>query len=526
MASYGFGPTGANAVKVRPTTGVADPYNAQTWFQDATAAGKKDGTIINSAWLNQIIAERLEFSAASGVAINSNIGNDDFLLRAVVALITQKIAATALTAPTITAMLDAHLSQSWRTNPDAADIITLLDAALGTSWRTVTQTDIDTSVTAAINALKGTVGGALDTLEEIEDALGNDPNLAATLTTLIANETATRAAADTAEATARAAADALLVPFASIINDLTTGGTAVPLSAQQGVALKAITDALTTALAAEATTRATNDTAEATARAAADTAIQALITALTTLSGMAAGSTNLGSFTGSTIADNVDIKVALQALETAVEAAGNGAFGTMALQNAIAVAITGGAINGTAIGTTTPALGTFTDVSATGLGKVGTLHVATTDVLQMLFDGALAFNYYKTADLFAVSNLYAASAQITGSATIGNDLTVTDDVTVGGDIGIAGRLAVAVNAFVVDQLNKRIGTKAVPLVTADFDGGTDAIAIPRGTTAQRPAAPLAGYDRWNTTTGMREWWDGAAWVNPASAATQAIGSII
>lgn len=41
-------------------------------------------------------------------------------------------------------------------------------------------------------------------------------------------------------------------------------------------------------------------------------------------------------------------------------------YGTMALQNANAVAITGGAINGTAIGSTTPAAGTFTTLTATG----------------------------------------------------------------------------------------------------------------------------------------------------------------
>ena len=42
---------------------------------------------------------------------------------------------------------------------------------------------------------------------------------------------------------------------------------------------------------------------------------------LQTLSGVAGGSTNLGTFTGSTIADNQTIKASLQALETAVESA-------------------------------------------------------------------------------------------------------------------------------------------------------------------------------------------------------------
>ena len=40
-----------------------------------------------------------------------------------------------------------------------------------------------------------------------------------------------------------------------------------------------------------------------------------------TLSGVAQNAEDLGTFTGSTISDNVTVKAALQALETAVEAA-------------------------------------------------------------------------------------------------------------------------------------------------------------------------------------------------------------
>lgn len=46
---------------------------------------------------------------------------------------------------------------------------------------------------------------------------------------------------------------------------------------------------------------------------------QQLSDALTTLSGVASNSTNLGTFTGTTIADNLTIKAAIQALETALE---------------------------------------------------------------------------------------------------------------------------------------------------------------------------------------------------------------
>ena len=53
------------------------------------------------------------------------------------------------------------------------------------------------------------------------------------------------------------------------------------------------------------------------------------ITDLQTLQGVSTGSTTLGTFTGSTINDNVDIKTALQELETQLDSvAGGGAQAT------------------------------------------------------------------------------------------------------------------------------------------------------------------------------------------------------
>ena len=61
-------------------------------------------------------------------------------------------------------------------------------------------------------------------------------------------------------------------------------------------------------------------------RADSITAHRTDINNLQTLSGVADGSTSLATFTGGTIADNSTIKAALQALETAVEAAGGSNF--------------------------------------------------------------------------------------------------------------------------------------------------------------------------------------------------------
>lgn len=70
---------------------------------------------------------------------------------------------------------------------------------------------------------------------------------------------------------------------------------------------------------------------------------------LQTLAGVTGGATNLGTFTGSTITDNVTIKAALQELETAVEAAGAGNASTT-VAGAVELATNAEAQAGTATG--------------------------------------------------------------------------------------------------------------------------------------------------------------------------------
>ena len=59
-------------------------------------------------------------------------------------------------------------------------------------------------------------------------------------------------------------------------------------------------------------------------------------------------------------------------------------------------------------------------------------------------------------------------------------------------------------------------------------GGTGAVTLTTGTTAQRPGAPVVGMERWNTTTGAKEIWDGSAWTNYAleTAITAAITAAV
>ena len=48
---------------------------------------------------------------------------------------------------------------------------------------------------------------------------------------------------------------------------------------------------------------------------------------------------------------------------------------------------------------------------------------------------------------------------------------------------------------------------------------TGALAMPTGTTAQRPSSPIAGQMRYNTTTQQIEVYDGSSWIGMSQTAT-------
>lgn len=59
--------------------------------------------------------------------------------------------------------------------------------------------------------------------------------------------------------------------------------------------------------------------------------------------------------------------------------------------------------------------------------------------------------------------------------------------------------------------NVGIGSTA-PTVSVDISEKTDAVALPVGTTAQRPATAYGGYIRWNSTSSALEVYNGTNWV--------------
>jgi len=135
--------------------------------------------------------------------------------------------------------------------------------------------------------------GALDTLNELAAALGDDASIASSLTTLInANETHIDNVAT----------------LSGVAKDSTDLGTFSGTTIADDQTIKAALQALETSV-------------ESKGSSASLTSVTTTANNAYTLAGVTQDATNLGTFSGSTIADSDSIKDALQALETAVEAA-------------------------------------------------------------------------------------------------------------------------------------------------------------------------------------------------------------
>ena len=214
----------------------------------------------------------------------------------------------------------------------------------------------------AITNLVDGAPGALDTLNELAAALNDDANAASTLTTAInANEThidnlATLTGLNKDTTNFGSFSGSTLTDnstLKSILQDIETAHEEVDGNANDLISLSGLAENTTVfspsggdadftgttlggtdytvksalqALGTKADANASAITSEASTRASADTTLtnaQNELTAnqddLITLTGVDENDTDLGSFTGSTIADSSTIKAALQALETACE---------------------------------------------------------------------------------------------------------------------------------------------------------------------------------------------------------------
>lgn len=114
-----------------------------------------------------------------------------------------------------------------------------------------------------------------------------------------------------------------------------------------------------------------------------------------------------------------------------------GALGTMSSQNANAVAVTGGTINGTTIGATTPSSGAFTSLNASGVTSLG----ETTTVSATVATGTINYDVITQGVLYYTSNASAnwtvnfrgnGSTSLNTLMAVGETRTVTFLVTQGG----------------------------------------------------------------------------------------------
>ena len=132
---------------------------------------------------------------------------------------------------------------------------------------------------------------ALNTLNELAAALNDDASAASSLTALInANETHIDNVAT----------------LSGLAKDSTSLGTFTGTTISDSTTIKAALQTLETAVKSKG-------------NATSLTSLTTAVGDLNTLTGVAQNATNLGTFTGSTISDNVAVKTAIQALETAVE---------------------------------------------------------------------------------------------------------------------------------------------------------------------------------------------------------------
>ena len=181
-----------------------------------------------------------------------------------------------------------------------------------------TRTYADTAIATAVAALVDSAPGTLDTLNELAAAINDDANAYTTLTTAIA---AVQTDVNTNESDADAAIAANEVhidnaaTLSGVAKDSTHLATFTGSTISDNVTIKAALQALETKVEAVQTDVDGNESDADTAIAANETHIDNAVT----LTGVSKDSTNLGTFSGSTISANGTIKAGIQELETAVE---------------------------------------------------------------------------------------------------------------------------------------------------------------------------------------------------------------
>ena len=225
-----------------------------------------------------------------------------------------------------------------------------------------TRTYADTAIATAVAALVDSAPGTLDTLNELAAAINDDANAYTTLTTAIA---AVQTDVNTNESDADAAIAANEVhidnaaTLSGVAKDSTHLATFTGSTISDNVTIKAALQALETKVEAVQTDVDGNESDADTAIAANETHIDNAVT----LTGVTKDSTNLGTFSGSTISANGTIKAGIQELETAVETKLNSSGAKAALDVDHLITLSG-------VSAAADDLGTFTGGTISDSGTV------------------------------------------------------------------------------------------------------------------------------------------------------------
>jgi len=219
---------------------------------------------------------------------------------------------------------------------------------------------------------------------------------------------------------------------------------------------------------------------------------------------------------------------------TATTARTNLGLGTMSIQDANAVAIVGGAINGTVIGATAPAAitgTTFASLSGMtagpyGVYSYGSLGYDDASIMASFASSTTSYNQVilqnKSADPAASTNLNVSNNAATASTNFGEFGINSSAFSGSGSFNLAGATYLA--SASTDLVIGTYGANAVHFVansgttdamTIASNGNvsfptTGAITLPVGNTAAQPAGPVAGMLRFNNEAITFEGYTGTA----------------
>ena len=145
-------------------------------------------------------------------------------------------------------------------------------------------------------------------------------------------------------------------------------------------------------------------------------------------------------------------------------------------------------------------------------------------VLGVNINASSGFSTVANLNVTGVATATSFSGDVTGNltgnvnssgvSTFSNVVVggATTEMVITGDLRVTGIITTGTGTVTIDGPNNRIGIgTASPRTTLDLAEETGGIALPQGTTAQRPTGNNP-YIRWNTTNSALEFYNGTDWV--------------